>query len=141
MKHQNERDDMTRTTEKIATVALDGAYNVFTHESSHDVPSDVAAVLTLLPNQIERVVDWGVIFPPAVMDVVATPEGKVIDIRFDLQSIGFLAVRNYCLTAGATPPDLLQVFDDIEDPEFCRIINNDDYDDGIYLLPLLGEAV
>jgi hypothetical protein len=32
---------------------------------------------------------------------------------------------------------MLQAFNDIEDPELRRIINND----GIYLLPLLGEAV
>ena len=128
---------MNKTIEKITVVTLEGLYDVYTHDS-RDVPSDVTAVLTLLPNEIEKGIDCGMVIERALVDVVATPEGRVIDIRIDLQSIGFLAVRNYCLTSGVTPPDLLQVFDDIEDPELRRIIDNDD---GVYLLPLLGEPV
>jgi len=128
---------MTKTTEKIAVVALNGTYNVFTHGSSHDVPSDVTALLSLMPDQVDKVLVCGILITRALVDIVATQEGKVIDIRFDQQSIGFLAVRNYCLTSGATPPTMLQVFDDIEDPELCRIIN----EDGVYLLPLLGEDI
>jgi hypothetical protein len=130
---------MTTTTEKIAVVALDGAYNVYTHRSSRDVPSAVRAVLHSLPNEIDKaIVEDGMVLVRSLVDVVTTPEGRVIDIRIALQSIGFLAVRTYCLTSGVTPPTLLQVFDDIEDPELCRIINNDE---GVYLLPLLGEVV
>ena len=130
---------MNRTIEKIAVVALDGFYNVFTHKSSRDVPSDVKAVLHSLPNELDRELEDGTLGPVrSLVDVVTTPEGRVIDIRIALVSIGFLAVRNYCLTSGVTPPIMLQVFDDIEDPELQRIINNDD---GVYLLPLLGEKV
>jgi len=128
---------MNRTTEKIAVVTLEGHYNVYTHNSSRDVPSDVAAVLHALPNQVDKVIYCGAIYEESLVHIIATQEGKVIDIRFDQQSVGFLAVRNYCLTAGATPPLMIQAFDDIEDPELRRIIN----DDGVYLLPLLGEKV
>ncbi len=128
---------MTKTIEKIAIVALDGAYNVYTHKSSRDVPSDVQEVLTLLPDEIDKAIEVKTGPFRSLVTVVTTPEGKVIDIRFALNSIGLLAVRSYCLTAGVTPPELLQAFD-AEDPEFRLIINNCD---GVYLLPLLGEAV
>jgi hypothetical protein len=129
---------MNRTTEKIAVVALEGFYNVYTHNSSQDIPSDVAAVLHTLPNEIDRPVEGGTVPVRSLVDVVTTPEGKVIDIRIALESIGYLAVRTYCLTANVTPPRRLQIFDDIEDPELAQIIYNAE---GVYLLPLLGETV
>jgi hypothetical protein len=129
---------MTRTTEKIAIVALEGNYNVYTHNSSRDVPSNVKAVLHSLPNELDRELEDGTTGPVrSLVDVVTTPEGKVIDIRIALNSIGYLAVRTYCQTAGITPPLMLQVFDDIEDLELQQIIDNT----GVYLLPLLGEKV
>jgi hypothetical protein len=127
---------MTRTIEKIAVIPLYGVYNVHTYNSSRGA-WDVQVLMTLLPNEIEKGVDCGMVIERALVDVVTTPEGKVIDIRFDLQSIGYLAVRTYCQTAGITPPLMIQAFDDFEDPELQQIIDNN----GVYLLPLLGEAV
>ena len=129
---------MNRTpkmNEMCVAVALDGAYNVYTHQALSYTPTDVEKVLDLLPLRAEGI-DPGMVVESYDVDVVATPEGKVLDIRIRLESIGFHAVRNYCRVAGAEAPVVLQHFK-IGSPTLERFVE----ENGVYLLPLLGEKV
>lgn len=126
-------NETINTNEMAVAVALDGAYNVFLRTSS-GIPTDVEKVFDLLPHPTAKGVDPGMVVETYDVDVVATPEGKVLDIRIGLESIGFHAVRNYCRVAGVDVPVSLKQFK-IGSYDLQLFVE----ENGVYLLPLFGE--
>jgi hypothetical protein len=130
-------NEKPKMNEMCVAVALDGAYNVYTRQSiAIKTPTDVLKVLDLLPHPMTKGVDPGMVVESYDMDVVATPEGKVLDIRIKVESVGFHAVRNYCRVAGVEAPVVLKQFK-IGSPDLERFVE----ENGVYLLPLFGEEV
>ena len=129
-------NETPKMNEMRVAVALDGSYNVYDHQSIATSPTDVEKVIDLLPHSTTKGVDPGMVVESYDMDVVATPEGKVLDIRIKVESIGFHAVRNYCLVAGVEAPVVLKQFK-IGSPDLERFVE----ENGVYLLPLFGEEV
>jgi hypothetical protein len=127
-------NETINTNEMAGAVALDGAYDVYTHNSiASTMPEDARKVFSLLPSSTKGV-DPGMVVESYDVDVVATPEGKVIDIRIGIESIGFHAVRNYCRVAGVEVPVLMAQFKigSFDLQTFCE-------ENAVYLLPLFGE--
>jgi len=128
---------MISATSPVAVVALEGAYDVFTHETIDSLaPPAVVRVLQALPDTVgTRVVEGKIVQRPLV-DVVATPEGEVVDIRINLESIGYFAVRTFCLSSTVKPPALLSYFC-LGDLELVQFVD----DHPVYILPLFGDEV
>jgi hypothetical protein len=123
----NETNEMNTT---VAAVALDGLYEVWLR-TTIGKPSNVERVFNLL--------HYDGLYPEMVVDsydasVVTTPEGDVLDIRLNGDSIGYHAVRNYCLTAGVKVPVSLGQFEINSFPLETFIEGTP-----CYLLPLFGE--
>jgi hypothetical protein len=121
---------MNEMNTTVAAVALDGLYEVWLRTTIRK-PSDVDKVFDLL--------NHGGLDPEMVVDsyeasVIATPEGDVIDICLNGDSIGYHAVRNYCLIAEVKVPALLGQFELGSFPLETFIEETP-----CYLLPLFGE--
>jgi hypothetical protein len=120
----------------VAAVALDGLYEVYTDASiAVKIPTDVLKVISLMPISLAaKGIDPGMVVANYDVDIVTTPEGNVIDIHLNGDSIGYHAVRNYCLTAEVKVPALLGQFE-IDSLTLETFIEST----SCYLLPLFGE--